>query len=352
MSARARLALAVCLAACNQGTNATVDAATGAHADGTVGAWSTLTPLPLPRANHCAAVVGGWLLVIGGNYLPPGATDFKTIDAIHAAPLQPDGSLGPWQQAGKTPSPVYECTATGDASRLYIVDGIYDDMTSGGQVWAADLSTAGMLSALTSISTLPAGANALYADAWVHGSTLYAATSNLDKNMTGTLHAPITGNSLGSWNEDDWRPGFVGHPQYAFTGSYFFVLGGYQSADAGLVAIPDVSGAPLNSSGMIGSRFKTISLDAPTAFGTAIAVDDYLFIVGGKEGVFSAPGVATVESAHVGSNGQLDTWTAQTSLPAGRTNHAIALGGDFLYVTGGGMNGPGLDTVYSARVRK
>jgi hypothetical protein len=338
--------------------DASVDAAPSAHANGTVEPWSTLAPMPVPRANHCSVTASGYLVVIGGNY---GNEDggFTNTNAVDVALLHADGSLGPWTQAGTTPSPVNSCTATAKGSTIYIVDGIYDDMSKSGQVFAASLSTGGMLGAWTSLGALPNGPSGTmtvpYSNAWITSdaaSTLYVMDPRLDTlSVVATLHVPLEP-SFGAWSEDDWLPGFLGHPQYAFTGAYFYVLGGYSSDDAGdLSVVGSVHGAPLESNGRVGSAFASQALPSPVDFGAAVAVDGWVFEVGGQNNVFAGPGIPNVVSAEVGSDGQLGKWATQPGLPQGRTSPALTLAGDFLYVTGGGYQAGGLDTVFAARVR-
>ena len=48
----------------------------------------------------------------------------------------------------------------------------------------------------------------------------------------------------------------------------------------------------------------------------------------------------------------LGAWSAVSALPDGRSNHVSVLAGNWLYVTGGGNGGPGLDTVFVAQARK
>jgi hypothetical protein len=328
------------------------DAGPTTHANGTAGSWSTLAPMPLPRANHCSVAASGYLVILGGNYMPDGGTGFVNTDAVHVAALHSDGSLGAWAQAGTTPSPVNSCTATASGSTIYLLDGIYDDMTKGQQVWSADLSSAGVLGAWTSRGPLPAGKDILYSDAWVgtdSASTLYA----MDAQLTGgvaALHVALAP-AFGTWAEDDWLPEFLGHPEYAFTGAYVYALGGYTADDAGdNPVLTSTNGAPIGSDGKVGTAFATTPIPAPTAFGKAAAVDDWIFLVGGKSSVFGS-GVPDVYSAKVASAGQLGAWGKQPSLPEGRTDMAMTLAGDFLYLSGGGFDGPGVDSVYAARVR-
>jgi Kelch motif len=326
----------------------------GALANGTLGAWTTLSPMPLPRANHCAVTAAGYLVVLGGNNQPEDGGAFVRIDAVDVAALNGDGTVGPWSSAGTTPSPVYECTATASGSTIYLVDGIYEDMSDQGHMFSAELSPAGKLGAWKQLGPLPNGQDAFYSSAWIANdahSTLYAMDARLPMKGDGiaALHV-ATSPKLGAWSEDNWLPGFLGHPQYAFTGSYVYTLGGYESDDAGNPVVATVSGAPIEADGSVGAPFTTEPLPTPIAFGEAMAVDDWIFQVGGQASAFGT-GVAGAFSAPVGTDGKLGTWKAQPSLPEGRTSLTLTLAGDFLYVTGGGYLGSGLPTVFSARVR-
>ena len=328
-----------------------VDAGLG-HANGTLGTWQTIAPMPLPRANHCAVAAAGYLVVIGGNYEPAGTV--LNIDEVDVTPLHADGSIGAWTKAGTTPSPVSECTAAASGNTIYLIDGIYDDMADQGHAFSAVLSGAGVLGPWTALGAngglLPNSLDAFSTDAWVANDTagtLYVMATSL--TLTAALRSP-TSPAFTSWSEDDWLPGFLGRPEYAFTGSYVYAIGGYLSTDAGNPVVLTVTGAPIEAGGKVGASFVTQALPMPVIFGRAIAVDDWIFVVGGKPDIFT-PGVAGTLSAQVGALGELGPWTAQTLLPEGRTDMALTLAGNFLYQTGGGFMGPGVPTVFATRVR-
>ena len=325
------------------------DNATAQRANGTVGPWRTVAPMPTPRANHCSVAIGKWLLVIGGNHRTD--TGFESLDEVHAAHVNPDGTLGDWVLAGHTPSPVFECVVANRGKTLYLIDGLYDDATKGAQVWAADFSTgSGRLSRFTSLGPLPPNVRILYSAAFARGSSLYAMQAQLpqDGDRIATWQVDISKGLLGQWHETDWVSGFRGHPQYAQSGSYIFTLGGYAGGNNDVVA--DVYGVEIQENGSLGKGFATSPMLTPTAFGTVVAVDNYLFSVGGKPQIFTA-GTPAVASVRVGTAGQLDAWKPQTPLPQGRTNHTTLVSGNYLYVLGGGFDGPGLDSVYSAQIR-
>ena len=330
------------------------------RANGQLTAWSTGPAMPVARANHCSVVANGYLVVIGGNYKPKGATDFKNLADVHVARIAADGSLGEWKLAGSAPSAVNSCTAASDGKSLYLVDGIFDDATKGSKVRRAPLSDGGDLGAWQDLGALPVGVRVLYSNASVYSGTLVALHARLPDDGDGValVGAPIAGSSLGSWKQTTWLTGFRGHPQYAFAkpneagsnATYVYALGGYSGSTSGNAVLADGAGAALDTGEAPGKSFAVPALPKPTSFGQAIGVDDYVFVVGGKDDVLSGKGRADAYVARV-EGGPLGAWATVASLPQGRTSHSLALHGDFLYVTGGGFDAGGLDTVFTARVR-
>lgn len=327
-----RLAALLPVVAC--ATNSPTATATGA-----LGAWQAGPPLPTARANHCSAAIGDWIVVIGGNH--QAGSELVKTDEIHAAKLAPDGTLGPWQLAGHTPSPVSECTATAGGNKLYLIDGLYDTATDNGHVFVADLDDAGQLSTLTTMTTLPVGTVAISSEATVAGGDLVIAHSSLDSDATGALTTPL---AAPAWSTDDWSIPFRAQAQYAFTDAHAYTLGGYHDPSA---VLADVYVAPLAG----GPATTTTALPAPTGFGEAVAVDDYLFLVGGRGQVFGGTPTTTTFSAHIAADGTLEPWQPQAALPVPRTNHDLALVGDFLVLTGGADTAGGDTTVLISRVR-
>ena len=326
-------ALLLCVACTQPPTSPPPDVATGA-----LGPWQAGPALPIARANHCSAVIGDWILVIGGNHMA--GSDFVKTDAIHAAKLV-DGVLGDWHLAGTLPSPASECTATSDGRTLYVLDGLYDNEADGRQVWSATLDDAGMLSPLTSLGALPD--TVISSEATVGDDTLTLMDTRLpgDGDATLALRAPMQGLA---WTAEELGIDFRAQAEYAFSADHLYTLGGYHDPAAGVLA--DVFVAPLAG----GPAVATTPLPVPVGFGEAVAVDDWLFVVGGRAGVFGTPGTTHVFAAPLAADGAVGAWQ-ETELPLARTNHELALVGDFLVVTGGAINGPGDATVLVAQVR-
>jgi hypothetical protein len=343
---RTRLALLLLAGACT-GDGASTPPPNVAN--GELEPWQAAAPLPTARANHCSAVVGDTLLVIGGNRKV--GSDFVKTDEIHAATIAPDGTLT-WTLAGHAPSPVTECTATADGNTLYLIDGLYDRESDGRTVFTATLDPAThAVSPLAAFATLPQ--IAISSEAAVRNGALLMMDTVLpteDGAMGGktvTLRTPTT---APAWVTDDWAIGFRAQAEYAFTDHFAYTLGGYK-ADSGNPTTAEVFVAGFGKDGAMAPGVATTALPTPVTFGEATAVDDYLFVAGGRDRVFGASGSTAVYAAHALPDGTLEAWQPVAALPMGRTNHELAVLGDFLVVTGGAVNGPGDANVFVARVR-
>ncbi|MEO7097092.1 MAG: kelch repeat-containing protein [Polyangiales bacterium] len=319
-------------------------------ATGELAAWTMAAPqLPTARANHCSAVIDDWMIVIGGNRKE--GTGFVKTDEIHGLQIHADGTFGTWLLLGRTPSPVSECSATSDGRTLYVIDGLYDRETDARQVWSAELDRAGTLGALTSLGRLPADTIAISSEATVRAGELLLMDTRLpnEGDSTVTLRTPLVAPL--AWTTDDWHIGFRAQSQYAFTADTAFVLGGYKG-DAGNPVSAETFAAAIGDAGAIGASHATAALPTPTAFGEAVAVDDWVFVVGGRsQALGGTNGSMTAVAAHVEADGSLGAWKTVAALPMLRTNHELAVVGDYLVLTGGAGTGPGDTTVLTARVR-
>ncbi|MBX3188829.1 MAG: hypothetical protein KF819_17555 [Labilithrix sp.] len=359
------LSLAACASATDTaGTGAPSSSAPPAsRATGEIAAWETEAPMPVARGNHCVVAANGFLVVVGGNHKPKGASAFETVADVHVARIANDGSLGAWTLAGKAPSPVASCTAAASGRDVFLVDGIFEDDAPGDasprKVRRATLSDEGTLGDWSEIGALPDGVRVLYAHATVSGGALHAfharlpdAAADPPAGGVALVRAALRDDgSLGAWDQTTWLTGFRGHPQYAFTGGFIYALGGYASAERGNAVLADGAAAAIDPAGAPGASFPVRALPKPTSFGKAIAVDGWVFVIGGKDEIMTGKGRADVFAAKIAESGELGEWTAVAPLPQGRTSHAVAVHGDFVYVVGGGYDGGGLDTVFSARVR-
>ena len=92
--------------------------------DGTLGAWTTSTPLPANAAYSQAIVTKNRVYLLGGN----GNGSYSS--AIYTAPINPDGTLGEWAMYGTLPANVYDSQAIVTNNRVYLLGGRIDDYHS------------------------------------------------------------------------------------------------------------------------------------------------------------------------------------------------------------------------------
>jgi hypothetical protein len=321
------------------------DAGPQSHADGTVEPWTTLAALPAPVANHCAVAMGSTLILAGGNNEPTGATSFVSLDAVQAAAVAADGSLGTWNLIGHLPSPGTECVLAVSGNTLVLLGALFDDDTLDGNVWTATLGTDGMLTPWVLVGTLPYGRRALTAGATIVDGTVWLTDAQLSSEgpeQSIIASATLGATALGAWTKTQYWPEFRGMPLGAFTDDAAFILGGYD--DSGVLT--DVTGIAFAG----GSGAPTTALPEARTYGAAVAVDGYVFAIGGRTEVLGVAPLPTVLSAK-SDGATVGAWTTQAAMPSPRSNQTATVVGDWLFVLGGGNNGPGLDTVFRARVK-
>jgi hypothetical protein len=94
---------------------APVDPTTGA-----VGAWTALSStLPQSLIGPAVTLYNGYVYVVGGL-----TTSSAPASSVYSAPVESDGTLGPWTTSGNSyPVPVAFATTFGFAGKLYVLDG-------------------------------------------------------------------------------------------------------------------------------------------------------------------------------------------------------------------------------------
>jgi N-acetylneuraminic acid mutarotase len=97
------------------------------NADSTLGNWEPLSrTLPYPVEGHTAAVVNGYLYVIGGwGGIPP-----RMRDEVYKAAIDPEGNLGPWEPVVSLPQPLWWHATTSVGGGLLVSGGLNLDHPS------------------------------------------------------------------------------------------------------------------------------------------------------------------------------------------------------------------------------
>jgi hypothetical protein len=125
-------------------------------ADGRLGPWQTLRPLPEPRSHHAIVIDHGALYVIGGLAGNPARQPVQHRSVLRAA-IARDGTLGEWQTVGELPHAYATHSAFVFGDALWVVGGVEDNTTFSARVWRAPLSRSGVLGTWSEAQPLPFG---------------------------------------------------------------------------------------------------------------------------------------------------------------------------------------------------
>lgn len=118
---------------------------------GELGEWTTST-LPSPRSHHASFVFGDHLYVAGGLAGQPAAFNTLLGDVLRA-PIGEDGSLGAWEHAGDLPAPRATHAAMVRGSCVYFVGGL-ENVTRKADCVATPIDELGMLEPGTPLASL------------------------------------------------------------------------------------------------------------------------------------------------------------------------------------------------------
>ncbi|HRY97206.1 MAG TPA: hypothetical protein P5147_27340, partial [Myxococcota bacterium] len=289
------------------------------HADGTVGAWTATTSFPTARNEHTSAAYNGHLYVLGGY------SSLGRLNDVQVAPIQADGTIGPWTATTSFPAARSGHTSVAYNGYLYVLGG-RDDSSTLNDVQFAPIHANGTVGAWTATSSLPTPRGA-------HTSVAYNGHLYVLGGSSDVLVAPIQADgTLGAWTATTPFPtSRSSHTSVAFNG-YLYAIGDEQGA-----SIDDVLMAPIHADGTVGAWSTTTALPTGRNSHTSVAYNGYLYVIGGCDGILRFDDVL-VAPVHAG--GTLGSWRLDAG-PTARSSHASVVYNGYLYVVGGGTV-PGL----------
>jgi hypothetical protein len=100
------------------------------HSDGTIGAWTNTTSLPVAIIGQASVAANGFVYLLGGDDFwiddsLPGGYQLIVTNTVHYAKINSDGSLGSWQTANPLPNPngLTQLSASVWNNRIYAIGG-------------------------------------------------------------------------------------------------------------------------------------------------------------------------------------------------------------------------------------
>jgi len=302
------------------------------HADCTLGSWEELTGAALLRRvnDHATAAADGYLFVTGGHR----AGNFDQYAAVYRAAVIFDQNLGGWQELGQTPlpQPLSAHAAAFSGDYLFVAGGLG---TNGVQstVYRGNALTEMQVGPWTQVTSLPQPLHEHVTIA-IGGRLLTIGGHDGSADQNTVYEAVVNSDgSLGAWRSHPCAlPVALSSHAVASTNGTIYLSGGRH----GFNEENQVYRLRGDDDGSQGCWQPVTPLPEPLAEHAMAATDDYLFVSGGVTGGGS-DGRGTVYSAAIRPNGSLSAWIAlsDTPLPGFLRSHTMVAAGGYLYVAGG-----------------
>jgi protocatechuate 3,4-dioxygenase beta subunit len=151
------------------------------------------------------------------------------------------------------------------------------------------------------------------------------------------------GGTLAPWSQTTSLPLGIYEPAVVANNGYLYVLGGAIAYGTGATVLSSVYYAKQNADGTLGAWNATTSLPVPRMAAASVALNGYLYIIGGNktgttgfgEDDSSYETYGRVHYAPFNADGTIGAWTSTAVLPSGRAFAGAATNGNFIYLVGG-----------------
>jgi hypothetical protein len=324
------------------------------NADGTLGTWSTASatfnnltsdtgnlcgaPGCAGRVEFAARAYNGYVYMAGG-WSNGGPNERTFWSDVQSAVI-----------CTSVNTPVAGCSGAGDLRG-----------TSGGATWTNQL--ADFVTNSTTVYSDGDGRSKLSME--IHNGYMYLVGGRNDNNNTAgsvvarkeIYYAPLVATGgIGTFAATADLPSSIGRgePKTFVSNNRLYVFGGNSGVSTEWTWSPnDLDDAwfiPIKSDGTLDATVGWKDANSGTnggsgsSFVTAGTLMDYnvnfsngyVYVTGGNNGNSGAVNtLTTVYKAQVNTNGSLGTWSAITSLPAGRYDHGTVIANGYLYIIGG-----------------
>jgi N-acetylneuraminic acid mutarotase len=316
--------------------------------DGTLAPWQTMPSLPQPLHHHATVKAGGSLFVIGGQRrLSPD----EPVATVYRAAVAANGDLSNWVELTETPLPqaLHNLRAAVVNGYLFVIGGQNSDGQRQPTVYRASFKADATLYAWTTTVALPVSLeNHAIAAA---GNCLFVTGGNSDLGQRSEVYSAAVGadGEITAWQElaNARLPQPLEGHTATVVGGNLFIVGGYSG-------LPDHDRNEVYRAAIYADctlepweELTEAILPRRVQDHATATVDGYLFVTGGhRYGNFDQYDM--VYQAAIIPDRDLGGWQelSQTPLPQSLSAHAAALSEDYLFVIGGlGLNGV-QNTVY------
>jgi len=291
-----------------------------------------------PARQYLAAVAAGgstgeYLTILGGDHTGGGS-----LSEVQSARIYPTG-LGPWAVGGASMLyPRSRHTAVIAGNHLYAMGGFSAGATTN-TVESTQLDSNGLPMGFTNRTVLPS-ARRNHASVAANGYIWVIGGLDGVGNVVDTVWAAKTkqDGSLEGWQTVNHLTKALVEAKTAVSNGYIAMTGG--EGQQGIGVVKDVQILPVNILPSMSEWTNTSSIMTPRRFHTSVAVNGFLYAIGGESVYLPAPVFEnTVEFARINSDGTLGSWAFNTNMPVARSHHATVARLGIIYVIGGRNNG-------------
>ena len=292
---------------------------------------ATITSLG-SRNNPCVVTYNGYIYSIGGYDGTNASTTVyrSTIDAS-------TGNTGSWSTTSALGTAAYSMGCGIYDQTVYVFGGTTTGGTFTDDIQYASINSNGTLGTWTT-DTTPLPETVGNHQAGIYNGYVYVPinTSSGGGSATNSIvYAAIDtdGSIVNTWTTETFGTSRNQESEVIYAG-YIYVIGG---ANGSGTELTNVQYAKINSDGSIGTWGSTASLNDARSRMTAVAVNGYMYVVGGEDG---SGDLDSIEFAKINSDGTLGTWAGSTiDLSVTRARMGMAAFGDKIYLISGRTSG-------------
>jgi prepilin-type N-terminal cleavage/methylation domain-containing protein len=208
------------------------------NATGSLGAWTQATPLPSGMdfsSFNEAFVNNGYIYTVGGAYNAAG----NSTTTVFYAPINATGSLGAWSTTTPIPDAMFGHSVVFSGGYVYTIGGVNED-----NPFYAHVNATGSLGAWSTGTAFPF--QNVYGSSVVNNSYVYMTGGTTSSVVLPNVYYAWLNNvdgSLGTWSTTTFLPnGIDDHAATIGNNGYIYSLGG----DDGTVNTSTVFYAPIN----------------------------------------------------------------------------------------------------------
>ncbi|MCL4392958.1 hypothetical protein M1145_02360 [Patescibacteria group bacterium] len=243
--------------------------------NGTLGPWNATTSLPAGIMNATSVVYNGYVYEIGGDN---GSAVVATIDY---APINTNGTLGAWTSTTPLPTATQNATSVVYNGYVYEIGGSNSAGTDLSIVDYAHILSNGTIGSWITTTSLPIanhGATSIVYNGYMYeigGSGFGNTVDYTIINSNGTL---------GSWIATTSFPVTTMYATSVEYNSYVYEIGG----ESGSGFITTIDYAPILSNGTLGTWVATTPLPIAIFIATSVVYNGYVYEIGGSNSAGTA----------------------------------------------------------------